>query len=462
MKKASCVFLALMIALSLAACQPTPEKAAVADKSGALEKKINEPAVPDNPMLQTVPQTWTEETTYQSGVKLAIDAVIQIPDADKYPVIEALPREITMEEVQALIDVLMQGQPVFEATAVRTKSDWEADILKAKAEIEDLKMRDGITEQERQQKIEEMNDLVAFFEQQYQNAPATKPERVPAVIAFKPESDGMQSVSVQAELGKERPALFTARVCDNGLRNYISFSNHDGNRSYVEIYADTYAGMALSHKQAQDIAEAFLHKLGITGMHLAYTDVVAVQLGMWGEGDLSAFAQDPQKEKNHKLEFCPVISGIPVTANRYLGSGEEKLPYDQIWIGESIYIYVDDQDVICMEWWGRGKAGEVLNENIELLDFEQIKETFNTQMFYQRSWSAPHHKDTAITIEKVTLGMMRVRLRENKYVYLPVWDFIGDWTYAYADGDGQFGMYDISLMTINAIDGSVIDRGVGY
>lgn len=56
---------------------------------------------------------------------------------------------------------------------------------------------------------------------------------------------------------------------------------------------------------------------------------------------------------------------------------------------------------------------------------------------------------------------MRITLKDNSYVYLPVWDFIGDW--AYMDGDGQQqGLYSISLITINAIDGIIIDTDVGY
>ena len=72
----------------------------------------------------------------------------------------------------------------------------------------------------------------------------------------------------------------------------------------------------------------------------------------------------------------------------------------------------------------------------------------------------PNSTDNLIKIEQIKLGMMRCRLSESRYVYLPVWDFIGDCTYKIDDiPDGE---YNVSFLTINAIDGSIIDRVAGY
>ena len=62
-----------------------------------------------------------------------------------------------------------------------------------------------------------------------------------------------------------------------------------------------------------------------------------------------------------------------------------------------------------------------------------------------------------LVFNNITLGMMRVAKKDssNEYYYLPVWDFIGH----YGESNGGTEM---SFLTINAIDGSLVDRGLGY
>lgn len=53
-------------------------------------------------------------------------------------------------------------------------------------------------------------------------------------------------------------------------------------------------------------------------------------------------------------------------------------------------------------------------------------------------------------VSKITLGYMRVRSMNapDTYELIPVWDFF----------EGEFD----SLLTVNAIDGTIIDRDYGY
>ena len=68
-----------------------------------------------------------------------------------------------------------------------------------------------------------------------------------------------------------------------------------------------------------------------------------------------------------------------------------------------------------------------------------------------------------ISIEKIVLGMMVVGEKDNSegMLAIPVWDFIGTQTVDYLVG-GLETASGVSFMTINAIDGSIIDRSLGY
>lgn len=461
MKKA--FYLVLMMVFFLSACQPTPEEAAVVGKTGELEKKIAQPAVAGNPMLEAIPEQWQEETTYQSGVKLVIDAIIEIPDVDAYPVIEALPHKLTIEEAQDYIDILMNGQPVYALSPVRTKGMWAEIIIDVKTRIQNTKNDPDMDEQTRQIMLVGLEEELADYEDMYENAPEDNPERVPAQLSAKPGTDYVQTISMEADLGKNRPAILEIYSAEDGPSNILSFFNGDRQTNYTDEIEpkETFTGMELSRQEAQKVAQELLRKLGVSDMSVAYTEAFA-DADHKTNSDASMLADDPEIKKCYVFCFCPVVSGIPVTPNKYFHGtqSDSQEVYGQVWLEDKIIVHVDNDGIYRLDWSNRGNLGRVLNENVELLDFERIKEIFNNQMFYQRSWSTPFAEDTTITIYKVTLGMMRGSLKENRYVYLPVWDFIGDWTCT--ENGNQRGMHDVSLLTINAIDGSVIDRGLGY
>jgi len=76
----------------------------------------------------------------------------------------------------------------------------------------------------------------------------------------------------------------------------------------------------------------------------------------------------------------------------------------------------------------------------------------------------PQGTTSKIEISRIELGLMRV-LEPNSLdtgVIIPVWDFYGK---NHGEMDGENWILDDPnepYLTVNAIDGSVIDRGAGY
>jgi hypothetical protein len=80
-----------------------------------------------------------------------------------------------------------------------------------------------------------------------------------------------------------------------------------------------------------------------------------------------------------------------------------------------------------------------------------------------------------VNVRKIELGGMRIisRDKKNEYLYVPVWSFFGDVTSRYAFGKGDVNQLNDKgeftdrqlfqcVLTINAIDGSIINRAQGY
>ena len=79
-----------------------------------------------------------------------------------------------------------------------------------------------------------------------------------------------------------------------------------------------------------------------------------------------------------------------------------------------------------------------------------------------------------IVIDNVELGLMRIiQSNSSEYLLVPVWNFFGYIVYEYKENSDSsyvlddenkvmFDGYRHSYLTINAIDGSIIDRSIGY
>lgn len=133
--------------------------------------------------------------------------------------------------------------------------------------------------------------------------------------------------------------------------------------------------------------------------------------------------------------------------------------------------------------------GDALNTNVPLLPFEEIKGIFDRQIILRNQWGYPEESviSRRLIIDHVELSYMKVRKPndDKEFIYLPVWDFHGKLMAKYGDdyptGTEGFNILDennehveignmeelasanyLSFLTINAIDGSIIDRNMGY
>lgn len=116
-----------------------------------------------------------------------------------------------------------------------------------------------------------------------------------------------------------------------------------------------------------------------------------------------------------------------------------------------------------------------INENVQLLPFAEIAKIFKDQIAYHYfvggdDPSTDGDAETQLHITDVYLSMMRVRKKDspNEFYLLPVWDFgfyIEDkfrGSVAERGMDLKNSFCSYSTLTINAIDGTIIDRNVGY
>ena len=120
-------------------------------------------------------------------------------------------------------------------------------------------------------------------------------------------------------------------------------------------------------------------------------------------------------------------------------------------------------------YWESPHTEPVLQvEDTQLMPFDQIADIFAKMIMVKNSDVQIANKrnvfDTVRNYEitKVKLGLMRIKAKDSfdEGLLVPAWDFWGHSVWEWQGETSDFG--EEIVLTINAIDGSMIDRELGY
>ena len=140
------------------------------------------------------------------------------------------------------------------------------------------------------------------------------------------------------------------------------------------------------------------------------------------------------------------------------------------WTYETLKIVVSKDGLEELFYTSPYEMGKTQVENVKLLDFEEIKQIYTEMMQYKVSNQMDNEylKDYQVNIDRITLGYARIYnpAQDNRSgLLVPVWDFFGNSEMTLngeAETHDKSSIPNDSLFTINAIDGTIIDRGLGY
>lgn len=170
------------------------------------------------------------------------------------------------------------------------------------------------------------------------------------------------------------------------------------------------------------------------------------------------------------FSFTRVIDGIPVTRTNSssLQDMEEvrQQSYESAPKCEMLTCVVDQGRVVCAEWMNPWDVGERLQQDVTLLPFQTVLDIFGTVSPLTIQYQEGDMEAQALTyantwqINEIRLGYMPVLVQDGggKWELRPVWDFMGVHTSAFTYDDRPGNV----ALTIDATDGTVIDRNYGY
>lgn len=464
----SLVLVLILSVVMLAACQPTPDKPVVIGKGDdTLESALAATAAPtltpdvssqtDESTKMVVSEHWTDSTASKLTT-VNIDADVIVPNVMSYPVFEVSPLVVDQPLAEKFVNYVAQDAKEIYNGDKNSKDSLEEGIVWLQKEIE--KTKAGHLDPDDEMTVEER---LAQLESQLEECE----NEYAKVVAEGDTSGEPLDYTFEKLLGfpERTQACFTAEMNDGSSRLVRFQRCNDG------------GGPTFSLISVMD-TDSFMH---VKGKPVSSEEARAKALEVVKALDIGEFVM--ARESTHgffnEVIFYRMHDGIPVTyidASQGNSSGvstEEELTYNFVLWQERLSICVNDTGVIMIDWTSPCGVTRTINENVALKPFEEIKEIFKQQILYN-VYEGDGDEDV-VQIDEVRLGYMAIPEKGDltNYRTIPVWDFIGptwsDEEYAaitnpqyLEEGSSQIPNYDISYLTINAIDGSIVDRNLGY
>ena len=169
----------------------------------------------------------------------------------------------------------------------------------------------------------------------------------------------------------------------------------------------------------------------------------------------------------YKIQYSRSYGGVPITITKDDGTGvPDEEQYAEPWEYEKLELIVDETGVISFLYRSPYEVVESVTEHAKLLPFQDIQSVLSTMLPANYAWmdESGDIVSAVVHISEIQFGLARITEpnTRDQGLLVPVWDFFGSISITNEKGDTHmFTKYD-SLLTINAIDGSTIDRSLGY
>ena len=231
-----------------------------------------------------------------------------------------------------------------------------------------------------------------------------------------------------------------------GSNFYISLSEYD--QSVPQFTATYQLPQALDENRTQELTmvQQRLESIGID-----YMTPASANLG----------------ESCNAYYFVREVNGFPETyVKTYFGTqatGTDGYPVMNLWTQEYVEAVVQAGKLVSLKWQNPSEIVQIDNENAKLLPWDTIEQRCKEQldrMLTPVSFSATGEPN-AIHINRIELGLTKLLMPNSEsYKLIPTWSFLGydDAVPSRADDAGAA----ICFITINALDGSIVDRGNMY
>ena len=448
----------LLISLLLA-CVPTPEEEFVvnkADQQQMLEnanRKDEKNEITDLNERLGAPKTYQASLSVTEGrLQVEVDAKVLLPEGE-LPIVRVEPAGFTKSDALAFADVLLpQGSEFVEPVWVDDPRDYGDEeehrlYLYSKGfyahEIEKMRWA-----------IEHWDDGGSFLYDMDESTPADVENRV---------NEQMYEMSLapdklpRVDRGSVDIGWMIATVDDLTFSDVSCISNPWDGLTEMLVYRRDFIHNPnvdckqkipneIPYRDAEAQAQALIEKLPVEGFILnaawpeTYDDDYYRQIPCW------------------RFVFTRSFNSVPETATNAEQTFEN---YNHSRGYEKIMVTVDADGIAGMRYNYPYKVMDTVVEKTNLMSFSEIEKIFNRMILVYKNHlmdESFEHISTKYVITTIRLGLVNIPEKDSEAgLLVPAWDFMG---YRHSfDEDTDYSTNELeSFLTINAVDGSIINR----
>ena len=494
----------LCIALiSAAGCQATPEQPIVVQKDMQQmleEAKKDDTQTPENRSLREqydVPEEYQFAMQGADGkLHVSADARIIVPDSTAMHIYRVKAVDFTQEQATAFFEYFCGDAEMWQTPEQQTKSEVEQSIvswrkfMKDEGEEDNPKALATLADLEKAletapEKIEEQRCYGELETLNLYKDPVNKTEKIASYTGFRSYEKGDDGkIFVVQNNSDLTEAVFVPTSDSGGYGFSVDRMAYMSYRDYGNPAASVNFGYSASVPifDDNDIDEALLDKIGLKPSEARQmVQDVLVKTGTDLMIDSVYFMDDEQKgyvddevrpAKNYAYKiFCVrKVEGLPCAAiegrsqvNSDSGAGDTQAMAGS-WGYEYVEFMVNAGGVFSMTWQAPLEVLDVINDNTRLKPFFEIQEIFEKMMRIKYEADPTlAHGGVDFEISRVTLSLQRITEQNSieNGLLVPTWNFYGKRIEHYEDG-GENEEIGASFMSINAIDGSIINTEKGY
>jgi hypothetical protein len=369
-------------------------------------------------------------------IKVVIDAKVIAPQITKYPVIRAKIMTYSEEFKNKLVNYYIEDkEKVYTKELVKSKEQLRIELSGAKQLLEDGR-KTGVWPLNSE---ETLLRQIAECEELLETAPDETYYKVEkATTDFIYDSDGNQLIQIYQHPDDEFFSI--------GIYNSSRVISAVGIIKEYKTHYDKHVDVSEEEKQESIIeAEKFLKYFEIENMILY--QISTGELVKTNGETMPCFT----------LEYKRNIGGTYVAdVNKRMVYSEGD--YSKAYYPEALKLILAEGEVINFGWFNPVKQVEVMTENAVLLPLEEVVDYAKKYNFYNEYIT---HLLKEVKITEIRLNYMRVNRKDHdgEFLYIPVWDFMGYEVHKNPNIPLTFAQ---CMVTVNAIDGSYIDRLKGY
>lgn len=520
-KKKGMLVLGMVTTITLSACQNSPDSSIVKNKD--FDNMIEEAQNTENGSA-SVADIGGNYDTYQTTLKddslhvsVNVDAKVDIPETSRMSVMRIRQKKIDQELLDKVKEELVQGKTLYDGSvlSVKTRSSIEEEIGFWKSEMNSIEANpDGAYDEESIQAMkEEYQQSIDELQAEYENTPSevswedySTDGKLHGVAELYERDTQNEFYSWERDLNPNGDVFYA--VSDGKDGNYTSLyvqNNEDyGNclryynsrHGYAHVSSVTvgegcdfgrwnpedgiskenllldiseddlkeYTDVPTTIPQEQAIAQAdnFLEHIGLAEFQYA-------EGGLYCEIPTGEAEEDGKigYRKVYILRYLRNIDGVFVSNDGGMKRSEGWDGDDYVkmeWPGEYVEILINDEGITGFSYNAPIETVETVVDQSSMKSFDEIRDIFEQMVIVANAKEEDSEVDNSVSIDVDRVMLRYTRISEegsfDTGLLVPVWDFMGTISSTY--GEAKDTESDACVLTINAIDGSVIDRELGY